>query len=232
MNHVGRIEPPPQAHLEHDGVDPAAGEVQQPHRRGDLEEGRAPMPELAIVQLEPLDRGADLVDQLDQLVRRDRAAVDAVSLFQPMQVGRAVQPRADVRPRSSAAAMIAAVEPFPLVPATWITLSPRCGSPSRRSSRLIRRSRSSAGNPGHSHPFVVQPAVEVVEPILVVVEHGIQPSTAAWAERGATASTGSIRTLGSSSLRSMCCSEKSTNTFNPKLSRLEARSKSIENSIP
>ncbi len=45
----------------------------------------------------------------------------------------------------SAAATIAEVDPFPLVPATWTIRSASCGSWSHRSSRRIRPSRSSAG---------------------------------------------------------------------------------------
>ena len=53
----------------------------------------------------------------------------------------------------SPAAIIAAVEPFPLVPAMWMIDSPAWGSPSRRSSRRIRPSFSSSGirgMPSHS----------------------------------------------------------------------------------
>ena len=52
-----------------------------------------------------------------------------------------------------AAAIIADVEPLPLVPATWMIRSPRCGSPIRLSSRRIRPSRSwpeERGIPSHS----------------------------------------------------------------------------------
>ena len=69
----------------------------------------------------------------------------------------------------SAAASIAAVDPFPLVPATWMICRPTWGSPSRRSRRRIRLEPELPRGPGHPPPLVVQPAVEVLESLLIVV---------------------------------------------------------------
>ena len=97
MHYVRGIESAPHADLEHDRADVAAREVEQPHRRRDLEEREAAFLAAQVFGLDPIDGLADVVDQRDNLVRRRRRAVDREPLFQAVQVGRGVEPGAHAR---------------------------------------------------------------------------------------------------------------------------------------
>ena len=153
MDDVRRIEPAAHADLEHDRPDAAAGEVQQAHRRGDLEERRAgtgPASESSRSSRSTASRTSSTSATtsageagLPSTVNRSSRRCRCGEQYSPVRT-----PEAD-----SAAAIIAAVEPLPLVPATWMIGSPAWGSPSRLSSRRIRPSFSSAGIrgiPSHS----------------------------------------------------------------------------------
>ena len=89
---VGRIEPAAHADLEHDRAGPLLGEVQQTHRRGDLEERQPAFVLAKDVAFEPFDGVAQLVHQRDHLGRRRRLAVDRESLLQAVQVRRGIEP--------------------------------------------------------------------------------------------------------------------------------------------
>ena len=172
VNHVRRVESPPHADLEHDGPNLPAGKMQEPHGRRDLEEGWSPMvKQVRIVQLELLDDDADLVHQLGQLARRGRSAVDAEALLQAVQMRRTVQsgtkPGGRERGRHHRGRRAFAFGPRNVNHSqseVRITQAPQ--EPSHSTQPQLGR------NPGHSHPFVIQAAVQKVEAILVFVEHG------------------------------------------------------------
>ena len=202
VDDVGRIEPSAQPHLEHHGLGLEASEVQEPHRRRDLEEGRAPVAKVRVVDVEPLDHRADLVDQGDQLVRRGRAAVDAVAFLQPVQVGRAIEARTDPRGgqgcghhRGRRALALGPGDVDHLQAEVRIAQS--ADQPPHPPEPEFGR------DPRHPHPLVVQAAVQVIETFLIIPGHGDQPSTAAWAAGDAGASIDAIRALSSASERSL-----------------------------
>ena len=151
--------------------DLAPGEVEQAHGRGDLEEGRAAVAEIRCVGVELFHRGADLVDQRVELGRGDRPAVDAVPFLQPMQVRRAVESRAGTR-RGQGRGHHGGRRALPLGPGDVDHAEPEVGiaqppeEPAHPSEAELGR------GPGHAHRFVIQAAVEVVEAVLVIVEHG------------------------------------------------------------
>ena len=144
---------PPMPDLEHDRADAATGEMEQAHRRGDLEERR---PAIAVVRVVALELLGDLPHLIDQrrpapserrvchrCVNRSSRRCRCGEQYRPVLTPEAV----------SAAAIITAVEPLPLVPAMWMIGKPAWGSPSLRSSRRIRPSFRSAGTlgiPNHS----------------------------------------------------------------------------------
>ena len=71
-----------------------------------------------------------------------------------------------------AAAIMAAVEPLPLVPAMWITRRAEVGISQPPQEAPHPPQPQLGGHLGHAHPFVIQAAVEVIEAVLVIVEHG------------------------------------------------------------
>ena len=116
---VRRVEPAAQAHLEDGRVDLGPGEPQQRQGRDDLEIGgsiRASLVGRGLL-VHGLDGGPQLVDQFPENRGRTAFSVDGQTLFDAVQVRRAVRPVC--RPADcSTLAIIAAVEPLPLVPPT------------------------------------------------------------------------------------------------------------------
>ena len=123
--------------------------------------------------VELVDRRSDRVDQGDQLVGRRprgrRCVNRSSSRCRWGEQNRPVRtPEAD-----RAAAIIAEVEPFPLVPATWMIRSAdvRVAQPAEQPAHPAQA--ELGRSPGHAQPLVIEPAVEVVETVLIVVGHGV-----------------------------------------------------------
>ena len=124
-----------------------------------------------LLDFQRVDGGPDPIDQADQLVGGDRGAVDQVALFQPVQVGRAVQSGADARRRqgrgdhrgrrSLPLGAGDVDDPEPELGVAQLAEQP----PHPAQPQLVERL-------GHAVPLVVEPAVQIVEAVVVDVEHG------------------------------------------------------------
>ena len=150
MNHVRRVEPASHADFEHDRPDAAAGEVQKTHRGRDLEKCRTPFDMPRILLFELIDGLATSSTSstssaaeagLPSIMNRSSRRCRWGEQYKPVRTPEAV----------SAAASIAAVDPFPLVPATWMTRRPtmRIVQPSEEAAHPAEP--KLAGGPGHPH---------------------------------------------------------------------------------
>ncbi len=149
---------------------PAPGEVEQAHRRGDLEEGRPAEVAEMRVAIEPLDGRPDGLDQARDLGRRRLGPIDPEPLAEPVQVGRREQPGPPAgggrdggdHGRGRA-----------------LPLGPGDVDDRERLLRVAQRPEEPAhpadaeveGGRGHADPLVVDPAVEEAEPVAFVVGH-------------------------------------------------------------
>ena len=76
-NDIRRVEPAAHSDFQDDRVDVFPGEVEQAHRRRDLEERRPPVPVHVMGAIEAGDGGSNQVGQGDELLGRGGRAIDA-----------------------------------------------------------------------------------------------------------------------------------------------------------
>ena len=171
-NDVGRVEPSSHADLEHDRPHPAAGEQEQSHRRGDLEERRAATVKTRLVALELLDDLPHLIDQIDQLRPGDRSPVDGEPLLESMEVWRTVHARPHARGRQRRRHQCRC-RSFALGPRDVDDRQAILGiaQPLKQAPHppQVQRGR----HPGHPQPLVIQPAIEIIEAFLIIGQHGV-----------------------------------------------------------
>ena len=141
---VGRVEPAAEADFEHGSVDIGLREVQKGHRGGDFEVRGASCATGICFAVELLDGWLNLGRERQRIRPAGRAGRRPRSALRCGRDAARCRGPCDSRRPCSIAAIIAAVEPLPLVPAMWTTLSPRCGSPSRFIKRRMRSSLKSA----------------------------------------------------------------------------------------
>ena len=96
LHHVGRIQTPAHAHLQHHHVGTAPGEILKGHRGQHLK--KAGMPRQLAFSNQPLRRPAHYVVERREIVVADRLASEANPLIDAHQVRRRVEPR--LQPRS------------------------------------------------------------------------------------------------------------------------------------
>ena len=149
-----------------------AGEVQKPHRRGDLEESRSPLRMARVVVLELLDGLPHVVDQrrrsspivagLPSIKNRSSSPCRCGEQYKPVRTPEAVERRRQHRRRRS----------FPLGSRDVDDLQAKVGITQSAQQAPHPAQPQLPRGPGHAPPLVVQPAVEVVESLLIVISHG------------------------------------------------------------
>jgi len=168
---VGRVEPAAHPDLQDHDPRAPAGEVEQAHRGGDLEEGRPPVPVVGVGGVQGGDGGPDGVDQADQLGGGRLGAVDPEPLLQLVQVWRAEQAGHHARGRERRGEHRGG-RALPLGPGDvddperFVGVAQAPEEPAHPAQAKLGRA------PGHPEPLVVEPTVEVIQAVLVVVGHG------------------------------------------------------------
>ena len=146
--------------------------MEHPHRRGDLEEGRGARLEMGVGRLDLLDRRPDEVAQLDELTWGGVLAVELEPLLDPVHVGgaeqaglpaRGGQGGGDHRGRRALALGAGDVDDL----AGQVGVAEPTEDPPHAAEAEV------GAAAGHRDPLEIDPAVECVQPVLVVVGHAM-----------------------------------------------------------
>lgn len=158
------------ADFEDDRPDVPSGEMEEAHRRRDLEERRATIAVMRVFDLESLDRLSDVVDQLNDLGFRGRVSVDGEPFLEAMQVRRTIQAGGHARGRQYRGHHRRRGA-FPLRARDVDDRQTRLGIAQPLEEAPHPPERQLRRDTRHSLPLVIQAMIEVIEAFLIVGHH-------------------------------------------------------------